>query len=150
MYYIIRHMSRIWAVWYAHICRSFIRIITHLKHFSWRRNVRKATFFGRKQWRHILVSLWLHRGAFADSSSHLMQYVIQYYFCNKSEIYGAHGKNNEKQIRGLQRLLHPAVATCVLPFSMLSHGALRRWSLIINKCIFLTAIVLFMITCTYK
>ena len=39
-----------------------------------------------------------------EFTNNLMQYVIQY-FCKKSEIYGAHGKNDEKPIRRFQRPL---------------------------------------------
>ena len=54
---ILKYYTSLESGQYAHICWSFV-YNNHLKHFSWRRNIRKATFFGRKQWRHTS-----HRGA---------------------------------------------------------------------------------------
>ena len=142
-------------------------IITPLKHFSYRRNVPKWAFFGRKQWHHTAVSVRPHRGATEFSplelilvhkiapnceyfTNHLMQYVLQYFY-NKSEIFGTHG-TMKSPIPSSWSVdysgpSHVAEATCIFTLFNVERWS-AAWSLIINKCIFLISIVLFMIMFT--
>ena len=72
--------------------------ITYLKNFSLCWNVRKLTFFWRKQWRHTAIFVWPRRGATillalilvhkSHQTTNSSLIVLQYYL--KSEIYGTH------------------------------------------------------------
>ena len=93
---IIKYCTCLECGQYAHICRSFMYNNTFETLFQ-RQHVPKGAFFGRKQWRHISVSVRPHRGATEFSplelipvhniarnceyfTNHLMQYVLQYDF----------------------------------------------------------------------
>ena len=125
-------------------------IITPLKHFSYRRNVPKGAFFGRKQWRHTAVSVRPHRGAtefsplelilvhkIAPNCEYFTNHLIQYFYNTiimstiKGEIFGTHGtmKSSIPSSRSVDFSGAPHTSRkqrAFLPFSMLSDEALRE------------------------